>query len=148
MTPKLIGQTMKDDHHNSAAELILKAAENSGLLRDVAVALRASHELSPRMPLTYSIVRDESGTHHFLQKDTFAEGALCLACGVLDRLTEKFEEECLLLGYNFFCEGHCLSDYSDEELAPYLPNPPRRGGLTDEEIRAVMEEEADDKANI
>jgi hypothetical protein len=84
-------------YHDNAAVLILAAAKRSGLLRDLANALRQSRD----------IPGDEK----------------CLACGVLDELTEEFGEECRDPGYDFFCEGFCVTQYPDAELTPYLDIP-------------------------
>jgi hypothetical protein len=79
--------------HNNAAALIIAAAEKSGLLRDVANALHYSSS---------------------------SDNPVCLACGVFEELTEQFGEYCTLPGYDFYGEGFCISEYSDEELRPYL----------------------------
>jgi hypothetical protein len=84
------------NYHNNAAALVITAAAQSGLLRDVANAL------------------------HF--SDTNPGGG-CLACGVLEELVEEFGEHCGLPGYDFYAEGFCVTDYSDEELRSYLRVP-------------------------
>jgi hypothetical protein len=90
-------KSWRSNFHNNAAVLIVAAAERSGLLRDVANALRQSREI----PV------DEK----------------CLADGVLAELTENFGEECRLPGYDFYGEGFCVTEYEDAELAPYLQIP-------------------------
>ena len=82
--------------HDNAAALIVAAASQSGLLRDVANALRQSQEIH------------DSG---------------CLACGVLKELVENFGEYCSLPGYDFYGEGFCVTEYPDAELAPFLRVP-------------------------
>jgi hypothetical protein len=87
----------KFDFHNNAAALIVAAAQRSGLRRDVANALRCSQDVS----------RDGS----------------CLACGVLDQLTENFGEHCGSPGYDFYGEGFCVTQYTDAELESFLHVP-------------------------
>jgi hypothetical protein len=84
------------NYHNNAAALIIAAASQSGLLYEVANALHYS--------------------------DTKPGGG-CLACGVLEELAVKFGEHCLAPGYDFYGEGFCVPDYSNEVLRSYLRVP-------------------------
>jgi hypothetical protein len=58
---------------------------------------------------------------------------------VLEELTENFGEYCSSPGYDFYGEGFCISEYSDEELRSYLevPFPPPK---TAEEIKKTAEQ--------
>lgn len=101
-------KAIRNNFHNNAAALIIAAAKQSGLLRDVANAL-----------------------HH---NSVISGGVDCLACGVLQELTEEFGEHCIAPGWDFYGEGFCIPEYSDEELRPYLQVPfalPKIAGMTD-----------------
>jgi hypothetical protein len=88
----------KPEPHTTAARLIIAAAEQSGLLREVAIALRFIdiHETPwPRCPTCE--LRDELA-------DAFDAHA-CLPDGVIER---------------FHGDGICIGPFTDQELEPYL----------------------------
>ena len=97
--------TTKANHHNNAAMLIVSAARVSGLLQEIAQALRFVDQ-----------------THYSMPDGTVAR-EFCFACALRDELVEAFDEHtCLALGLleNFYGEGFVIHEASDEEVAPYL----------------------------
>jgi hypothetical protein len=98
---------MEISFHKNAAAMIVAAAEASGLLRQVANALRQNMEIA-------------------FADDRQNSSLTCLACGwggVLEELAENFGEYCSLPGYDFYGEGFCVTEYSDNELTLFLRLP-------------------------
>jgi len=93
---------MPMNYHYNAAALIIAAAEKSGLLRDVAQALRCADTGDGR-PDGYLACADN-----------------CLACAVLEQLVDRFGDECRHPRAHHYGEDFELPKYSDAELAPYL----------------------------
>ena len=69
---------MKADHHMSASALILKAAEASSLLKEVAEAIWFSSKHGPR--------------------NACCTGGTCVPCELLERLTSAFDDHICLAG--------------------------------------------------
>ena len=101
-------QNREFNFHNNAIALLIRAAEQSGLLKQIADALHHSNN---------------------------DPGGGCLACGVLEELTNGFSEHCGLPGYDFFGEGFCIPPISDEDADPYMRIPPEAAGNDDQPRR-------------
>jgi hypothetical protein len=85
-------------YHESAAGLIVAAAEKSGLLEEVAEALC------------------------FIDKHPNPAGD-CRACELLDQLAEEFDAHTCLPGTvieGFHGDGIAIGPFTETELAPYL----------------------------
>lgn len=103
-----------ENFHTSAAVLIVTAAEKSGLLKEVAQALRYVDKT------------------RYDQPDGTVAREFCPTCALLEELVEAFDEHtCLAVNTltRFYYESFNLPEFSEEELAPYL-------GISPSESRA------------
>jgi hypothetical protein len=97
-------------YHSSAAGLILCAAQQSGLLESVAKMLLAGDKwreegIRPQLPM---------------------HGSDCVACELLQELTDAFDEPTCLPGSvweDLFGGDAGVPEYSKEELEPYMSKP-------------------------
>ncbi len=86
------------NHHTSAADVIVAAAKQSGLLNEVAEALC------------------------FIDKHGEIDHP-GMACALYDELAEAFDDHtCLavIMIEGFYGEGFCFGPFTEAELAPYL----------------------------
>jgi hypothetical protein len=97
--------TTRPNFHTSAAMLIVTAAEKSGLLQEIAQALRYADK-----------------THYDMPDGTVAR-EFCFACALREELIDAFDEHICLASIvleSFHGEGFVPHEASEEEIAPYL----------------------------
>jgi hypothetical protein len=94
---------MTNDHHQSAKALIIKAAEKSGLLEQVAELLWFSSKAEVAM---------------------CCSGGTCPPCELLQQLTEDFDEHTctpgIVCGDTFLCEGLSISPEDKAEASAFV----------------------------